>query len=135
MGSTRVLVTLVPSLDKTLYDDYLCLVASNKQQIYVERSQTSTGKLGKWLIPKRVRIRLKHSAPSLSRDRMINMHQSIIRSNHPSLAARAAAHCAAYSIPSSRLGQFFLTSQPWRPKTSQEISFMFRAISPNTAYQ
>ena len=34
------------SLDKTLYDDYLCFVALNKQQIYVERSQRSTGKLG-----------------------------------------------------------------------------------------
>ena len=30
---------VVASLDKTLYDDYLCLVASNKLQIYVGRSQ------------------------------------------------------------------------------------------------
>ena len=30
---------VVASLDKALYDDHLCLVASNKQQIYVERSQ------------------------------------------------------------------------------------------------
>ena len=30
------------SLDKTLYDDYLCLVASTKQQIYVSKSETST---------------------------------------------------------------------------------------------
>ena len=32
-------------LNKTLYDDYLCWVASNKLQIYVRRSQMSTGKL------------------------------------------------------------------------------------------
>ena len=44
------------SLDKTLYDDYLCLVTSNKRQIYVERSETSTGKLGKRSTPKKVRI-------------------------------------------------------------------------------
>ena len=53
---------VVASLDKTLYDDCLCLVASNKQQIYVERSQRSIGKLGKWSTPKRVRIRPKDSA-------------------------------------------------------------------------
>ena len=35
---------VVASLDKTFYDDYLCLVALNKQQIYVERSQTLIGK-------------------------------------------------------------------------------------------
>ena len=38
---------VVASLDKALYDDYLCLVASSKQQIYVRRSETSTGKVGK----------------------------------------------------------------------------------------
>ena len=36
---------VVASLDETLYDDYLCFAASNKQQIYMGRSQTSTGKL------------------------------------------------------------------------------------------
>ena len=30
---------VVASLDNTLYDNYFCLVASNKQQIYVGRSQ------------------------------------------------------------------------------------------------
>ena len=35
---------VVASLDKTFYADYLCLVASNKQQIYVGRSQTLIGK-------------------------------------------------------------------------------------------
>jgi len=34
LGSTPTLVShVVASLDKTLYDDYLCLVASNKQEI------------------------------------------------------------------------------------------------------
>jgi len=34
LGSTSTLVAhVVASLDKALYDDYLCLVASNKQQI------------------------------------------------------------------------------------------------------
>ena len=42
-----------------------------------EEVKTSTGKLGKWSTPKRVRIRPKHSAPSLSRDRRIKMHKSI----------------------------------------------------------
>ena len=68
---------VVATLDNTLYDDYLCLVASNKQQIYVGRSQTSTVKLGKWSTPKRVRIRPKYSALSLSRDRRMKMDQSI----------------------------------------------------------
>ena len=40
---------VVASLDKTLYDDYLCLVASNKKQFYVGRSLvTSAVKLGQW---------------------------------------------------------------------------------------
>jgi len=34
LGSTPTLVVhVVASLDKALYDDYLCLVGSNKQQI------------------------------------------------------------------------------------------------------
>ena len=45
-----------------------------------EEVKTSTGKLGKWSTPKRVRIRPKYSAPSLSRDRRIKMHQSINQS-------------------------------------------------------
>ena len=52
---------VVASLNKTFYDDYLCLVALNKQQIYVGRSHRSTGKLGKWSTPKRVRIHPKDS--------------------------------------------------------------------------
>ena len=38
---------VVASLDKTLYDNYLCLVASNKQQIYVGRSQNVNRKAWK----------------------------------------------------------------------------------------
>jgi len=34
LGSTPTLVGhIIASLDKTLYDDYLCFVASNKKQI------------------------------------------------------------------------------------------------------
>jgi len=34
LGSTHTLVAqVIASLDKALYDDYICLVASNKQQI------------------------------------------------------------------------------------------------------
>jgi len=34
LGSTPTLIEhVVASLDKALYDDYLCLVSSNKQQI------------------------------------------------------------------------------------------------------
>ena len=38
---------VVASLDKTPYDNYLCLVASNKQQIYVGRSQNVNRKAWK----------------------------------------------------------------------------------------
>ena len=70
---------VVASLVKTLYDDYLCLVASNKQQMYVGRSQRSTGKLGKWSTPKRVRIRPKDSATvafSWKEDKDASINQS-----------------------------------------------------------
>ena len=53
---------IVASLDKMLYDDYLCLVALNKQQIQVERSQTLTGKLKNSQLPKQVWIHSKDSA-------------------------------------------------------------------------
>ena len=33
-----LIILVVTSFDGALYDDYLCLVASNKQQIYVEIS-------------------------------------------------------------------------------------------------
>ena len=77
MGWSRTLVTF---LDKTINDHFLCLVASIKQQIYVERSQTWNGKLEKWPTPKRERIRTMMAPPSLSCDAKIKIYQSII--NH-----------------------------------------------------
>ena len=55
-------------------------MASNKQQIYVGKSQNVNRKAWKWSTPKRVRICPKRSAPSLSRDTRIKMHQSINQS-------------------------------------------------------
>jgi len=37
---------VVVSMHEKLYDKYLCLMASNKQQIYWEEVKESTGKLG-----------------------------------------------------------------------------------------
>ena len=54
-------------LDKTHYDNYLCLVALNKQQIYVERSET--------LIRKRIRL---NDNAAVSRDRRIKIYLTII---------------------------------------------------------
>ena len=48
---------VVAPLDKTLCDDYVCLVASNKQQI-----QMLTGRLGKWSTSQLIRIRPKNIA-------------------------------------------------------------------------
>ena len=81
MGSTRTLVILIgyvdASLDKAFYYDYLCWVASNKQQIYVERSQTSTGKLGKWLLLSGCGFVQRLASLSLSRGRRLKTHHSI----------------------------------------------------------
>jgi len=38
--------TVVASLDKAHYNNYLCLVASNKQQIHWEEAKEAIGKLG-----------------------------------------------------------------------------------------
>jgi len=38
--------TFVASLDKALYDDYLCFVVSNKQHNNWEEVKETTGKLG-----------------------------------------------------------------------------------------
>ena len=84
MSSTRTLVTLLrPWIRRfTIIISAWWLRTSSK--FTWEEVKTSTGKLGKWSTPKRVRIRPKHSAPSLSRDRRIKMHQSI---NHQSTLA------------------------------------------------
>ena len=81
MSSTRTLVTLLrPWIRRfTIIISAWWLRTSSK--FTWEEVKTSTGKLGKWSTPKRVRIRPKYSAPSLSRDRRIKMHQSI---NHQS---------------------------------------------------
>ena len=80
MSSTRTLVTLLsPWIRRfTIIISAWWLRTSSK--FTWEEVKTSTGKLGKWSTPKRVRIRPKHSAPSLSRDRRIKMHQSINQS-------------------------------------------------------
>ena len=85
MSSTRTLVTLLrPWIRRfTIIISAWWLRTSSK--FTWEEVKTPTGKLGKWSTPKRVRIRPKHSAPSLSRDRRIKMHQSII--NQSSLIA------------------------------------------------
>ena len=77
MSSTRTLVTLLrPWIRRfTIIISAWWLRTSSK--FTWEEVKTSTGKLGKWSTPKRVRIRPKNSAPSLSRDRRIKMHQSI----------------------------------------------------------
>ena len=81
MSSTRTLVTLLrPWIRRfTIIISAWWLRTSSK--FTWEEVKTSTGKLGKWSTPKRVRIRPKHSAPSLSRDRRIKMHQSINQSH------------------------------------------------------
>ena len=78
MSSTRTPVTLLRLWIRrfTIIISAWWLRTSSK--FTWEEIKTLTGKLGKWSTPKRVRIRPKYSAPSLSRDRRIKMHQSII---------------------------------------------------------
>ena len=54
--------TVDGSLDKTLHDNYLCLVESNKQQIEKVRSKIQAENLETRAMPKRVWIRPMHSA-------------------------------------------------------------------------
>ena len=60
------------SLDKALYDDYLCLVASDKQQIYIE-VKCSTPKLVRTIRPK------KKAPPSLPCGWKKKIHESNLR--------------------------------------------------------
>jgi len=63
LGSIPTLIVhVVAFLDKALYDDYLCLVASNKAVNSVVRSQRNSRKTRKWTTPKQERIRAKYSA-------------------------------------------------------------------------
>jgi len=61
-----LIVHVVATLDKALYDDYLCLVASNhcfeQAANLVAKSQRNNWKTCKWTTSKRVRIRPKYSA-------------------------------------------------------------------------
>ena len=73
-----------------------------------EEVKASTGKLGKWSIPKRVRIRPKHSALSLSRDRRIKMHQSI---NHQSIVVVIRTTRQQHFFEKSSVGPCALTQR------------------------
>ena len=88
MSSTRTLVTLLrPWIRRfTIFISAWWLRTSCK--FTWKEVKTSTGKLGKSSTPKRVRIRPKHSAPSLSRDRRIKMHQSINQSILPYISQK-----------------------------------------------
>ena len=79
---------IVALLDKMLYIDYLCLVASNKQQIYMVMSQTSNRNLGKRSTPKWVQIRPKIAPPTLSWGRKMKMHHWSSDHNVGSLLSR-----------------------------------------------
>ena len=85
MSSTRTLVTLLrPWIRRfTIITSAWWLRTSSK--FTWEEVKKSTGKLGKWSTSKRVRIRPKQSALSLSRDRRIKMHQSINQSTYSNL--------------------------------------------------
>jgi len=72
IGLTPTLgVHVVESLDKELYNDYLCLVASNKQQ-----KKETTIKLGNGQLLSGCGFVQNISPPSLSRDRRIKMEQT-----------------------------------------------------------
>jgi len=58
----RGLRRVAASLDKPLYDNILCLVASNYEQFNWEEAKEATGKTWKSATPKRVRIRSKYCA-------------------------------------------------------------------------
>jgi len=76
LGSTPTLILyVVVSLDKTLYDDYLCLVASNKQQINWKEIKETTGKLRNEQLLSESGFVQNITPQSLSRDRRIKMEQ------------------------------------------------------------
>ena len=106
MSSTRTLVTLLrPWIRRfTIIISAWRLRTSSK--FTWEEVKTSTGKLGKWSTPKRVRIRPKYSAPSLSRDRRIKMHQSINQSIKITKNA-VFALCCEISIAEIRLHSWY----------------------------
>jgi len=77
--TSTLVVHVVASLDRALYDDYLCLVASNKQQIQWEVKET-TGKQGNGQLLSGRRFVQNIAPPSLSRDRSIKEQTNIAES-------------------------------------------------------
>ena len=77
VSSTPTLVTLLRPWIRRLTIIISAWWLRTSSKFTWEEVKTSTGNLGKWSTPKRVRIRPRHSAPSLSRDKRIKMHQSI----------------------------------------------------------
>ena len=97
MSSTRTLVTLLRPWIRRFSMIISAWWLRTSSKFTREEVKTSTGKLGKWSTPKRVRIHPKYSAPSLSRDRRIKMHQSI---NHQSTTIEGnfcSFHCTLFS--------------------------------------
>ena len=80
LSSTRTMITLLRPWIRRFAIIISAWWFRASSEFTWEEVKTSAGKLGKWSTPKRVRIRPKHSAPSLSRDRRIKMHQSINQS-------------------------------------------------------
>ena len=60
--STPTQILVVASLDKMLHEIYLCLVESNKQQIEEVRCKIQAENSETGATPKRIWIRLMHSA-------------------------------------------------------------------------
>jgi len=63
-------------MDKALYDDFLCLVASNKQQIQWQEVKETTGKLENGQLLSGCGFVQNIAPPSLSRARRIKMEQT-----------------------------------------------------------
>jgi len=76
-STSTFLGQVVAPLDKTLYDDCLCLMASNKQQIkWYKEVKKATGKLGNGQLLSGCGF-VQNTAPqSLSRERRIKMKQT-----------------------------------------------------------
>ena len=133
MSSTRTLVMMLrPWIRRfTIIISAWWLRTSSK--FTWEEVKTSTGKLGKWSTPKRVRIRPKHSAPSLSCDRRIKMHQSI---NHqdkswaPHIACKTCIEHLRQWTKKQRKGLRFAIPMVWRePKDHWKALFHRKFLS------
>jgi len=67
---------VIASLDKALYDDYLCLVASKKYKIQWYEVKEIIGKLGNGQLLNGCEFVQNITQPSLSRNRRIEMEQT-----------------------------------------------------------